>query len=507
MDDSWDDKDLTSESNPWSHTDFNDPEENFPHSQPTLSEWDPVISGLETIDEARFEDDSEANKLNHISGLSEETKLAFSTWRPFIPHEHAFRNCAAQSQPSDFSSQASSLQEPTLTQISAISASTERTSSPMEPTSPRLVTSLSQLKDWPSFKLATRPCTPTWTKLWTESTKTSNRTENWRTEFQDHPEPSRRYRHWKRPSQCSNETNQNQNTKPQNMLQVTDAGSEPRVCTQLKSRTYSTMKLKGSTTKIKSWETKWHKFSNRTPIYRTKLPKNTKPLRRSSRRTPSWLWSQRWYPPICSLDTAATEKPTLKKKTSPGENLSSKRRSESESYNHSKRLNSKSESESRYENHCQYEKQNFKSENKVKNNKNKDVKAVKVRSEEALTKIKAKLTAKVNKVKAIEKTLTGSRIEREKQLNERIRSEPTITLSSRFTAMFNMSIFIYIFTIFISMNFIYISNSIISDPSDHQFQTFTVGELSDCKTPCLSRQTASAQAETLVKTLANSDSR
>jgi hypothetical protein len=89
-------------------------------------------------------------------------------------------------------------------------------------------------------------------------------------------------------------------------------------------------------------------------------------------------------------------------------------------------MNTKSESESRNENHCQYKQQNFKSENKIKNNKNKDmkavkvrseealnfksenkiknnknkdVKAVKVRSEEALTKIKAKLTAKVNEVK------------------------------------------------------------------------------------------------------------
>jgi hypothetical protein len=183
------------------------------------------------------------------------------------------------------------------------------------------------------------------------------------------------------------------------------------------------------------------------------------------------------------------EKQNLKQKTSPGENLFSKRRSESESYNRRKRLNSKSESESRNENHCHYEKPNFESENKIKNNENKDVKAVKVRSEEALTKKRTKITAKVNEVTAIEKTLTGSRIEREKQLNERIGSESTITLPSRFTAMFNISIFIYvslIFTIFIFKNFISISNSTVSDPLDHHFQTFTVGELSDCKTLCLS---------------------
>jgi hypothetical protein len=138
------------------------------------------------------------------------------------------------------------------------------------------------------------------------------------------------------------------------------------------------------------------------------------------------------------------------------------------------------------------------------------VKAVKVRNEEALTNIRAELTAKVNEVKAIEKTLTGSKIEKEKQLNKKIGSEPTITLPPRFTTMFNISISIYIsiiFTIFIFKNFIPISQSIVSDPLDHHFQTFTAGDLSDCKMLCLPRQTASVQVETLVKTLANSDSR
>jgi hypothetical protein len=92
-DDTWDREDLKSESNYWSQTQFNDSEDNFPLAQPTLSKWDPVISGLETINEARFEDDCEAY---HISGLSEKTILGFSTWQPFIPLEHAFQNCAVQ---------------------------------------------------------------------------------------------------------------------------------------------------------------------------------------------------------------------------------------------------------------------------------------------------------------------------------------------------------------------------------------------------------------------------
>ncbi len=45
-DNTWDTEDLTSESNPWSHTDVNDSKENFTYLQSTLSEWDPVISGL-----------------------------------------------------------------------------------------------------------------------------------------------------------------------------------------------------------------------------------------------------------------------------------------------------------------------------------------------------------------------------------------------------------------------------------------------------------------------------
>jgi hypothetical protein len=108
-------------------------------------------------------------------------------------------------------------------------------------------------------------------------------------------------------------------------------------------------------------------------------------------------------------------------------------------------------------------------------------------------------------VKAIEKTLTGPRIKRKKQLHQKIGSQPTSTLPSHFTAMFNISIFIYMLIILIFKNFISISNFITSDPVDHHFQTFTVGDLSDCKMFCVSRPTTSVQAETLVKALANSD--
>jgi hypothetical protein len=354
----------------------------------------------------------------------------------------------------------------------------------MKPTSPQMVTSLLQPKAWPSLKLTTRPFTPTWTKCQTESTKTSN---NWRKDFPDHPGPSKQCRPWKRQSQCSNGHIQNQNTKLWNTPQVIDAGSEPQVCTQLKSRSSSIMKPKRNTTKIKSWETKWRKFSNKTLTCQTKSPKSTKPLQRNSRRIQLWLWSRRRSQPICSFNTIATANLITELRISPGENHSLKRRSESESHDESKfhdqheRLNSKSESESRDKNYCQHKTQNFKSESKMKN---KNVKAIKVRKEEALTKIRkirAESTAKVNEVKAIGKTLTGFRIEGEKQLNQRIGSEPTVTLLPRFT------------TIFI-FNFMSMSKSVRSNLLDHHFQTFTAGNLSDCKTICLSRQTASVQA-------------
>jgi hypothetical protein len=77
-DDNWNEKDLSNKSKPWSHTNFYDPE-NFPKTHTTLSNFDTETFGLETINEASFEDKGEDN--NHsISCLSEETKLAFSTW-------------------------------------------------------------------------------------------------------------------------------------------------------------------------------------------------------------------------------------------------------------------------------------------------------------------------------------------------------------------------------------------------------------------------------------------
>jgi hypothetical protein len=186
-DDTWDQEDLTSE--------------NF-------YQWNLVISSLETIHEPEFEDDCKAKQLNHISGLSEETRLSLSTWQPFIPLEHAFQNYAAQLSPSDFLSQASFLQEPTLTRISTISTSTKQTSPPMEPISPRLKMPLSRvlrqaelpdLSKPPSQQLRTRPCKPFYSPTYSATptprrpsfTNSSAKSALPNHELPDHPEQSK----------------------------------------------------------------------------------------------------------------------------------------------------------------------------------------------------------------------------------------------------------------------------------------------------------------------------
>jgi hypothetical protein len=232
------------------------------------------------------------------------------------------------------------------------------------------------------------------------------------------------------------------------------------------------------------------------------LPRNTRRRQRNSRRTQLWPWSQGRSPPICSLNTERTVK-KKQKICLHGENPFSKRRSESESHyetkfhNQQERLNSKSESENKDKNYCQHKTQNFKS-------KNVKVKAIKMRKVKALTTIKAKSTAKVNKVKAIEKTLTGFRIEGEKLVDQRIGSETTKTLLPRFTTMSNILSHISI----VIINFMSIVKSVRSDLLNHHVQPLAIENLSDCKMLCLSQQTASVQATTtLVKTLANPDSK
>jgi hypothetical protein len=169
--------------------------------------------------------------------------------------------------------------------------------------------------------------------------------------------------------------------------------------------------------------------------------------------------------------------------------LSPKRRSESEGYNQH------SESYNRYK--------RIKSKNDIKS-ENEDIEVKKEGKLKTLLKTaKAKMTAKADEVKAIEKTLKEFRVEKEKQVDKTIEAEASVTLPPHFATTFNISmltstIFIVTFNIVIS-----IFNPFVSD---HHFQTFTIGDLSDCKVPCFSRKMNSAQAKTTVNALANPDS-
>ena len=116
------------------------------------------------------------------------------------------------------------------------------------------------------------------------------------------------------------------------------------------------------------------------------------------------------------------------------------------------------------------------------------------------------MTAKTDEVKALGKTLKEFRAEKEKQVDRKIEAESPVTLPPHFATTFNNSILTFTIFFFTFNIFIFIFNPFVSDPLDHHFQTFTIGDLSDCKVPCLSRQTISAQAKTTVKALANPDS-
>ena len=118
---------------------------------------------------------------------------------------------------------------------------------------------------------------------------------------------------------------------------------------------------------------------------------------------------------------------------------------------------------------------------------------------------KANVTAKADEVKALEKTLKEFRVEKERQVDKKIEAESPATLPPHLAntsiSILTFIIFIFTFNIFIS-----IFNPFVADPPDHHFQTFTSGDVSDCKIPCLSLRTISAQMKPIVNALANSDS-
>jgi hypothetical protein len=82
-----------------------------------------------------------------------------------------------------------------------------------------------------------------------------------------------------------------------------------------------------------------------------------------------------------------------------------------------------------------------------------------------LTDAKTEVTAKLDKVKAIEKTLKEFKVEKEKQLDQKIKAESPAALPPHFATTFCVSIGICIHITFTRFIFNFsICNSFISDP-------------------------------------------
>jgi hypothetical protein len=193
------------------------------------------------------------------------------------------------------------------------------------------------------------------------------------------------------------------------------------------------------------------------------------------------------------LSTAKTRKSYQKKKTfPPGGSHFSKRRSESTSYRQQS------------ENYDQCPRDNSKNDTQSEND------YLTVKSKENLkTMIKidgAKIIARDDEVKAIGKTAQEFRASKEKQIDQGIETKASITLphpsaTISYISILTFTSFIGTFNLIIS-----IFSSCIADLVDPHFQTSVIGDLSSCKFKHLTQQTASNQADTVIKTFASTDS-
>ena len=209
--------------------------------------------------------------------------------------------------------------------------------------------------------------------------------------------------------------------------------------------------------------------------------------------TPLCHWSQKPSPHTCWSSTARTLNKSHKKiSCPPGGSHFSKRRSESTSYRRQS------------ENYNRYQRDNS------KNDIQSETDDIKVKSKENLQTMiktdKAKMIASDDEVKAIEKTVEEFRARKEKQIDRRIETKALKTLPHPFATNSHISILTFTSVICTFNIFISIFSSLVADLFDRHFQTFTIGDLSDCKAPCLSRPTNSAQTKATVNALANTDS-
>jgi hypothetical protein len=445
--------------------------------------------------EVDYEEPGDRTTFTGISSLSVETAQAFSAWRPYIPRKHACRSLSAQSWWSDSSQQVSLLQEPTLTQISSIRSPDSTigpTTAPMKMIPSQRKMRRSPLQDWKQSRPAMKPCMRIWSKPWPESSKMYKGTRSSLNESQDHPGQSKPFRRWKQPSQCSIERTKSPNTKLQSMPQETDAGNAHPAFTRCPSRTYLNMTSKPIITRTESVATKWRKFSSKIHNWPMKFPRHTKHCQKNSRRTLSWPWSPKQWPPICLSNTTTEVKQTTKWKISPhGENPFSKERSDDSDNNH------KNENESQTRDN-----ENSKSESESES------KGIQPESENKIiifmTDSETTVTAKADEVKAIRRTKNGIRKRLGKWLGKMTWPDLQVSSPLHFATTFTNSIVIFIYLIFTIS--ILIFNYLLLDHLDHHFRTFTFGYFRVCEKHRTSRQTASLWAKSELTQLTTPDS-
>jgi hypothetical protein len=277
-----------------------------------------------------------------IYSISEERGKPFSSWRLYIPPEPVFRNSPAQSWWSVSSPPEYSSLEPTPTRILAINYSTSGDAIkpiqiPVSTTHTKTQMKQTSQHSWKSYKPITKRYGHRWNKHWQELNRMSKRKRN----LHGHPEQSKPFKLWKPQLPSSDRTNTNPNMRYQNMPPETDAGDNHQLFTQCLSRISSSTTSRTNTNKTRSWGTKWRKWSDRIPNWHKKFPVPTRHRRRSSKRTPSWLWSPRRWPCTCSSDIAMDQNGTMtqERRTSPhGGNHFSKRKSESENESKSREI-------------------------------------------------------------------------------------------------------------------------------------------------------------------------
>jgi hypothetical protein len=305
---------------------------------------------------------------------------------------------------------------------------------------------------WKSYKPITKHYRHQWNKHWPGLNRMSKRTRNLQNEFHGHPEPSKPFKLWKLRLPSSNRTNMNQNVRYQNMPPETDAGDDHRLFTQCLSRISSSTTSRTNTTKTRSWGTRWRKWSNRIPNWHKKSPVPRRHLRRSSKRTPSWLWSLRQWPRTCSSDIAMDQNRTTtqERRISPhGGNHFSKRKSESENESKNREI----------------------VKMKITDSKTKETKRTRVKRS-----VKESWKVKADKAKAIKRLKTKIRKEikrwqaKIKEFQALKNSILKFSFYLHFAAAFIISI----------LFFKSISSAHFNCHFMYPFQTFTSGDFKDC---------------------------